>query len=428
MTTPAIQVRDLSKHYLISHTGDRPTSLGEMVMRAATNPFKRAKRVWSGDTAGATGATEVFKALDGVSFDVQHGEVVGLLGRNGAGKSTTLRLLSRITQPTHGTVQITGRVGSLLEVGTGFHPELTGRENIFLNGAILGMRKHEITERFDEIVAFSEVEQFLDTPVKRYSSGMYLRLAFAVAAHVDPDILLVDEVLAVGDAEFQKKCLSKMRDASNSGRTVLFVSHNMAAVENLCSRAIWIDNGKLREDGPVSDVIANYLSSYATGLGEGSDLTTIEEREGSGAIRFTDIQVVDKDGEPGGVVRSGDRIKIQLNYQVNKPVLEPHFGIDFFTGLGTLLAGPSTWASGHSTARLEPGPGMVELEIDMLNLLPGRYYLSLWASSVGSEDYDLLDRCTVLEVEGSDFYGSGRGIEGRWGVMFFPCSWKMETR
>jgi len=428
VTTPAIQVRELSKHYLISHTNDRPTSLGEKVMRSATNPFKRIKRVLSGDTAGATDATEVFKALDRVSFDIQHGEVVGLLGRNGAGKSTTLRLLSRITEPTHGSVKITGRVGSLLEVGTGFHPELTGRENIFLNGAILGMRKHEITERFDEIVAFSEVEKFLDTPVKRYSSGMYLRLAFAVAAHVDPDILLVDEVLAVGDAEFQKKCLSKMRDASHSGRTVLFVSHNMAAVENLCSRAIWIDQGKLREDGPVKDVIANYLRSYATGIGEGSDLSNITEREGTGDVRFTDIQVVDKDGEPGGVIRSGDRIKIQLQYVVNQAVNEPHFGIDFFTGMGTLLAGPSTWASGHTTPNLQPGRGMVELEIEMLNLLPGRYYLSLWASSVGKQDYDLLDRCTVLEVEGADFYGSGRGIDGRWGVMFFPCSWKMETR
>jgi lipopolysaccharide transport system ATP-binding protein len=423
VNTAAIQVKDLSKHYKIVHVDDRSSTLSEKVMRSLTNPFRRIGRILRGDAAGATDSSETFRALDGVSFDIQHGEVVGVVGRNGAGKSTLLRLLSRITEPTTGTATIRGRVGSLLEVGTGFHPELTGRENIFLNGAILGMRRAEIRERFDEIVAFSEVERFLDTPVKRYSSGMYLRLAFAVAAHVEPHILLVDEVLAVGDADFQKKCLSKMQDASASGRTVVFVSHNMAAVENLCSRALWIDGGKLREDGPVSEVIENYLTSYASGLGDGSDLSGIEEREGGGEIRFTGIQIFNGRGEAGGPTRSGESMTIRLTYEVSETVLEPHFGIDFFTGLGTLLAGPSTWASGIHIPRLEPGEGSVELKIDMLNLLPGRCYLSLWSASVGSKDYDLLDRCTILDVETSDYYGSGRGIEGRWGVLFFPCTW-----
>jgi lipopolysaccharide transport system ATP-binding protein len=425
VSSAAIEVEDLSKHYRIVHASQRPSTLGEKVAKSLSNPFRRFGRILRGDMAGATDSSEIFEALDGVSFDIRHGEVVGLVGRNGAGKSTLLRLLSRITEPTRGRATIRGRVGSLLEVGTGFHPELTGRENIFLNGAILGMRRAEIRERFDEIVAFSEVERFLDTPVKRYSSGMYLRLAFAVAAHVDPDILLVDEVLAVGDAEFQKKCLAKMQDSSASGRTVVFVSHNMAAVENLCTRALWIDDGRLRQDGPVSEVIDNYLSSYASSVGSGSDLSAIEDRQGGGEVRFSDIQIFDGSGDAGGVVRSGESMKIRLGYEVRETVLEPHFGIDFFTGLGTLIAGPSTWASGCPIPRLEPGKGSVELEIDMLNLLPGRYYLSLWSASVGSKDYDLLDRCTILDVETSDFYGSGRGIEGRWGVLFFPCTWRV---
>ena len=222
---------------------------------------RRRHRRWRGSTAGArgAGATEDFWALRDVSFEVAPGEVVGIIGRNGAGKSTLLKILSRITEPTTGRVTLDGRVASLLEVGTGFHPELTGRENIFLNGAILGMTRAEIRRKFDEIVAFAEVERFLDTPVKRYSSGMYVRLAFAVAAHLEPEILVVDEVLAVGDAEFQKKCLGKMHEVSRGGRTVLFVSHNMAAVQALCSRAIWLERGEVAASGPASAVVAQYL-------------------------------------------------------------------------------------------------------------------------------------------------------------------------
>jgi len=210
-------------------------------------------------------AAEDFWALRGVSFDVGRGEVVGIIGRNGAGKSTLLKILSRITRPTEGMVETRGRIGSLLEVGTGFHPELTGRENIFLNGAILGMRRAEILGKFDDIVAFSEIERFLDTPVKRYSSGMYTRLAFAVAAHLEPEILIVDEVLAVGDAQFQRKCLAKMGDVARGGRTVLFVSHNMTALSSLCQRALWLAEGRLVADGPAGEVVARYLRTTLDG-------------------------------------------------------------------------------------------------------------------------------------------------------------------
>ena len=245
----SVSVDGLSKAYTLAHHLPRHTTLAEAVMHRLRNPLRR-------------GSTEQFWALRDVSFEIRQGEVVGIIGRNGAGKSTLLKILSRITGPTNGQVTLYGPVGSLLEVGTGFHPELTGRENIFLNGSILGMRRKDIARRFDEIVAFAEVERFLDTPVKRYSSGMYVRLAFAVAAHLNPEILVVDEVLAVGDAAFQKKCLGKMGQvASEDGRTVLFVSHNMTAVQSLCGRALWMDGGTLRDEGTPREIVPRYLKT-----------------------------------------------------------------------------------------------------------------------------------------------------------------------
>src|SRR5687767_11853102 len=242
---PIVKVEGLSKHYQIDASQVTPTTLRESLMAMVQAPFRRMR---SGPRLPKTSIW----ALRDVSFEINPGEVVGIIGRNGAGKSTLLKILSRITEPTTGKIELYGRLGSLLEVGTGFHPELTGRENIFLNGSILGMRKDEIEAKFDEIVAFAEVEKFLDTPVKRYSSGMYVRLAFAVAAHLEPEILVVDEVLAVGDAAFQKKCLGKMRDVASMGRTVIFVSHNMAAVQSLCSRAIVVADGSCEFDGPAA--------------------------------------------------------------------------------------------------------------------------------------------------------------------------------
>jgi lipopolysaccharide transport system ATP-binding protein len=263
MSDTVISVESLSKSYLVGHEGPRERyhSLRDSLVRHGKNYVRKAVDMARGRQIIQGDNVEEFWALKDVSFEVRRGEVLGIIGRNGAGKSTLLKILSRITEPTCGRVTLHGRIASLLEVGTGFHPELSGRENIFLNGAILGMKKAEIRGKFDEIVDFAEVERFLDTPVKRYSSGMYVRLAFAVAAHLEPEILIVDEVLAVGDANFQKKCLGKMQEVAVGGRTVLFVSHNMAAVQSLCSRAVLLRAGELQKDGEIIDVIPEYIKS-----------------------------------------------------------------------------------------------------------------------------------------------------------------------
>ena len=260
MSDIAIKVEGLGKQYRIGGREPRYKTLRDSMTDAFTAPFRRAAAILRGQAYGAAELDETIWALKNVSFEVKRGDVIGIIGRNGAGKSTLLKILSRITEPTEGYARINGKVGSLLEVGTGFHPELTGRENIFLNGAILGMKRAEIERKFDEIVAFSEIEKFIDTPVKHYSSGMYMRLAFAVASHMDPEILVVDEVLAVGDAQFQKKCLGKMEEVGKEGRTVLFVSHNMAAIKALCKRGILLENGQIACDGDVSVVSEKYLA------------------------------------------------------------------------------------------------------------------------------------------------------------------------
>ena len=260
MSNTIIQVENLGKKYLIKHQQQGSyTALRDVITDKVKSFGKRIISPWNHKQSSTYSTTEEFWALKDISFKVKQGEVIGIIGRNGAGKSTLLKIISRITEPTKGRIRINGRVASLLEVGTGFHPELTGRENIFLNGAILGMGKAEIKRKFDEIVAFAEIEKFLDMPVKRYSSGMYVRLAFAVAAHLEPEILLVDEVLAVGDAQFQKKCLGKMSEVAEEGRTVLFVSHNMGAVSRLCNRALMLNGGELEKDGLSVDVISTYL-------------------------------------------------------------------------------------------------------------------------------------------------------------------------
>ena len=268
MSDSVIAVENLSKRYLLGHkSGEQGvyhyTALRDIIGREARNFLRKAVDVFRGRQVVQGDEVEEFWALKNVSFEVKRGEIVGIIGRNGAGKSTLLKILSRITEPTEGRVLVRGRIASLLEVGTGFHPELTGRENIFLNGAILGMTRREIRKKFDEIVAFAEVERFLDTPVKRYSSGMYMRLAFAVAAHLEPEILLVDEVLAVGDAAFQKKCLGKMGDVAKEGRTILFVSHNMTAVQSLCDRVVWLDDGRVVQQGDAGIIVTEYLQTAA---------------------------------------------------------------------------------------------------------------------------------------------------------------------
>src|SRR5437879_2635154 len=290
--THSIEIQNLSKRYRIGRLQQGRTfreDIVEFVKRPLGRRNDEADSIW---------------ALRNVSLDVGEGEVVGIIGKNGAGKSTLLKILSKITYPTEGNIKVNGRVASLLEVGTGFHEELTGRENIYLNGSILGMRKRQVDARFDAIVAFSGVEQFIDTQIKRYSSGMRLRLGFAVAAHLEPDVLIVDEVLAVGDAGFQKKCLDAMEGLRSGGRTVLFVSHNLAAVENLCTRGIWIDAGKIRMDGGVKDAIKCYMGSFVDERVSASELSGTENRLGTGEIRYTRLEYLGPAGTPCAMTRS----------------------------------------------------------------------------------------------------------------------------
>jgi len=410
----SIRIEHLSKQYRLGKMSQE-TMLRERVASFLKNPFARnsvtAETLW---------------ALRDVSFSVKEGEVVGIIGRNGAGKSTLLKVLSKITYPTSGRVVVGGRVASLLEVGTGFHEELTGRENIYLNGSILGMKRREVEEKLDQIIEFAGVERFIDTPIKRYSSGMRLRLGFAVAAHLDPDVLIVDEVLAVGDAGFQKKCLSVMEDLRKGGRTVLFVSHNMAAVENLCSRGIWIDSGRVRQDGPTHEVIECYLSSFAETQQSASDLSTMESRHGSGDIHYTGVSFLTLDGQPQLITRSGDSIRLRFHYHARKTIPYPSFGFRLLTEMGTLVTDTSTWHHSLDIPEIVPGDGYIDLEIDFLNLLPGRYDFSLWITGLSQIVYDGVEHCAKLEVELANVYRSGRQLDARSGIVYFPQRWNLQ--
>jgi lipopolysaccharide transport system ATP-binding protein len=411
MIRSVLQVSRLSKRYRIGeYSAD--TQFREVIMRAMSKLARRQPE-----------QEQIVWALQDVSFEVQQGEVLGIIGRNGAGKSTLLKLLSRITYPTSGSLKARGRVVSLLEVGTGFHEELTGRENIFLNGSILGMKKKEIERRLDKIVEFSGIGKFIDTPIKRYSSGMRLRLGFAVAAHLSPDILLVDEVLAVGDADFQKKCLDAMDGLRTSGRTVLFVSHNMAAVENLCSRCIWMEGGRIRADGPARSVVSEYMKTFARASTGSVDLENIESRSGNGDGKFTHIEFMNGAGETTNYIRSGDKVVLRLHYRAHKMLRDLVVGINLHNEYGTLIAASNNWATGDDIPVVEAGDGFADFEIDCLYLLPGRYFLSLWLGK-WSNLHDVLKNCIHFDVEPSNYYGSGRGIDSSFGMLFFPSRWK----
>jgi homopolymeric O-antigen transport system ATP-binding protein len=332
---PIIRVDNLSKQYRIGRREPHRT-LRETVTDAMSAPYRRLNGMLRSGNGGNDVDDDTIWALKDVSFDVMPGEVVGVIGRNGAGKSTLLKILSRITGPTSGGVDLHGRVASLLEVGTGFHPELTGRENVYLNGAILGMRKAEIERKFDEIVAFAEIEKFLDTPVKRYSSGMYVRLAFAVAAHLDPEILLIDEVLAVGDGEFQKKCIGKMDDVSKQGRTVLFVSHNMSAIGKLCSRVICFEGGGVMQAGESRSVIAHYMTSAGSVVGH-RDWADLSTAPGDDYVRAISVSILDEHREPVSVLHQDVSFIISLVYRVLKPMRNANVGFELRAEDGTTL-------------------------------------------------------------------------------------------
>jgi len=325
---PIIKVENLSKQYTIGGASERYSTFRESVVKTVKAPFNALRN-------GRRNGNEQFWALKDINFEVTPGEVVGIIGRNGAGKSTLLKILSRITEPTTGKVDLYGRVGSLLEVGTGFHPELTGRENIYLNGAILGMKHDEISKKFDEIVDFAEIEEFLDTPVKRYSSGMYMRLAFGVAAHLEPEVLMVDEVLAVGDAQFQKKCLKKMKDVGEHGRTVLFVSHDMQAMSRLCGRVIWLSSGNVMEDGATETVIGSYLLEQAT---RGAERTwDADTGPGNETARLRSVRVRNRSGETVSTVNITDPVAIEMTYDVLKDGVVMAPNIHLFNDRGVCL-------------------------------------------------------------------------------------------
>jgi len=344
-----------------------------------------------------------FWALKDVNFQVEQGDVVGIIGRNGAGKSTLLKILSQITEPTEGEIRIRGRIASLLEVGTGFHPELSGRENTYLNGAILGMSRAEITRKFDEIAAFAEMDTFLDTPVKHYSSGMTTRLAFAVAAHLDPEILVIDEVLAVGDAAFQKKCLGRMGEIARQGRTVLFVSHNMAAVTSLCSRGLYLERGQVKAEGPIHEIAATYLNDA---LPQGGKSTFRRgEPRGSGKLRFTDLEI--RSGEVTGAAVCGAGLQFRVSYAAEQDQIAARFFLYIYDNQQIrLLALDSITDS--TMPQFVPRTGTIGLEIPAdFSLPPGRYSVEL-AAHIYEEAADHIPGAMEFEVRDGDFFGNGR--------------------
>ncbi len=359
----AICVDNLGKRYRLGTPTGGYGSLRESLTNAVTAPFRR----------GACPVAAPFWALRGVSFDVAHGEVVGIIGRNGAGKSTLLKLLSRITDPSEGRAEIHGRVGSLLEVGTGFHAELTGRENIYLNGAILGMRRTEIARKFDEIVAFAEVEAFLDTPVKRYSSGMYMRLAFAVAAHLEPDILVVDEVLAVGDAAFQQKCLGKMGAVAEQGRTILFVSHNMGAIRSLCGRTLLLSHGQVEKLGPTHDVVSHYIDTLDARTAE---ILQENAARADAPATITGFTVCTTDGRPALEVQAGDGMMVEYRILCRRPVGDVSVQFTLCDQDGYPLAHCNN-VMGGQTIDLTPGEHTIRCTVPELPFRTGLYFLNI---------------------------------------------------
>ncbi len=411
----AITLEGLSKQYEIGGAKQN-VNLRESLINLATLGWLRnhsqKEKIW---------------ALQDVSLSIEGGESVGIIGRNGAGKSTLLKLLSKITYPTSGEMKVDGRLAALLEVGTGFHQELTGRENIYLNGSILGMRKREVDRKLEAIVEFSGVEKFLDTPIKHYSSGMRLRLGFAVAAHLDPDIMLVDEVLAVGDAAFQKKCLSAMEDMREGARTVLFVSHNLAAVENLCRRTIWIDGGKVRMDGETRFVIESYMRSMAGAQSASPEFDEVAIRRGNGKVRFRKFEFLSPDGVAQKVIRAGDPVVMRFYYSATEPIPYPSIGFRMYTEMGTLITDTSTSHHSIGIPVLEVGGGYLDLEIASLNLLPAKYTLSLWVTdNEGLLVYDNIEHGVTFEVETANIYQSGKVIDSRCGIVFFPQRWNLK--
>jgi lipopolysaccharide transport system ATP-binding protein len=412
---PAISVHGLGKRYALGQlTGGYKLLTETLADRLASLRGRGPER--SDD--------EEFWALRDIDFEVQQGETFGIVGHNGAGKSTLLKILSRVTPPTTGEAHLRGRVGALLEVGTGFHPELTGRENVFLNGAILGMSRQEIMRKFEEIVDFAGVERFIDTPVKRYSSGMQLRLAFAVAAHLEPEILIVDEVLSVGDLAFQEKCLGRMEAVAGEGRTVLFVSHNLAAVRNLCPRAMLLSQGREVIQGPTDDVIQEYIETVriqaATHLGDRTD------REGSGDLRFQQVSF-EADGRPIDTPASGQDFEIVLSYEAapGTELRDVNFAVTIYTHLGEVMLNLPSEVTGSRTGVL-PAAGQARCRIPRCPLPAGQYGINVWADR-GGQPLDWVQRASEITVIQGDFFGTGREPPEAHRSVYVDYDWSIEA-
>jgi len=418
MVEPAISVQDLGKEYLIGGAESSQQTFREMLTSTLTAPLVRLRRL-----GGMDREENRIWALKDVSFEVQHGEVIGIIGRNGAGKSTLLKILSRITEPTEGRVTTRGRVASLLEVGTGFHPELSGRENIFLNGAILGMARREIQRKFDEIVDFAEVEKFLDTPVKRYSSGMYVRLAFAVAAHLEPEILLVDEVLAVGDASFQQKCLGKMSDVASEGRTVLFVSHNMGSIRSLCESAILLDNGTILSQGRVDAVVNQYLNA-----GENLEGPIVQHPVNkSRDVQITRVSVVDSNGGLATHHPYDKPFNVQIQVHVHQKIHSAYLALHVHDReLRTLLFSRHFVPSEAAADGLEIGVHEFTVQCPAPLLVPGGYCISVHLASASPVILlDGVDHVCKFELVDSGSETAKRGFPWR-GSLAVPLQWTIK--
>jgi lipopolysaccharide transport system ATP-binding protein len=418
MSETVIKVENLSKQYRIG-TREAYKTFQETLVDIAKAPIQQLGRLFNRQSSIVNRHSETIWALKDVSFEVERGEVVGIIGRNGAGKTTLLKILSRITEPTKGRAELRGRVGSLLEVGTGFHSELTGHENIYLYGAILGMDRWEVTRKFDEIVAFAELEKFIDTPVKRYSSGMYVRLAFAVAAHLEPEILLVDEVLAVGDAQFQKKCLGKMKEVGKEGRTILFVSHNMAAVEALCSSGMLLINGKLIFEGTSNDTIRKYEN-----ISRGYTITDVanrKDRQGNQLAKCINLQILDNLNQPTNSVTMGSNFSVEITVTGN--LSHAIIGILIGNLYKTQMIRGYTYESYNGEIHIK-GKTTVRCTFYNFPMMHGIYDIHIWIGRQ-RELADYVENAAELIIEPRDVFGTGRMIDPNNGVAFCKHTWKI---
>jgi lipopolysaccharide transport system ATP-binding protein len=423
----AIRVAGLGKKYHIGSKQEKYKTLRSTLADSFMAPARRTVRLLRGQPAGVAGWNEILWALQDVSFEVRRGDVIGIIGRNGAGKSTLLKILSRITEPTTGSIDIFGRVGALLEVGTGFHPELTGRENVYLNGAILGMTRVEIERKFDEIVAFAEVDKFIDTPVKHYSSGMGLRLGFAVAAHLEPDILVVDEVLAVGDASFQRKCLGKMSDVASQGRTVLFVSHNMSAINTLCEQCIWLDQGRMQLQGPTKNVVARYLAQDINRQ-QHKVWPDHAQAPGDHSARLYEVSVYGEHSTEGQYTSTED-IRVRMQFEIFEPLEGFRIGFDLISEQGEVIF-RSLYNDGPGDYQLSIPPGLYDATaIIPKNLLnDGVYFIKIVAGIHKVRQVIGLDRILnfeVINIDGVNAQYGGGAQRGRHGLIAPLLGWQI---